>query len=48
MNFRRELKLGLNLGKRAYTSESYRQEQYRSVEAGTHYTSSKRRSTANA
>jgi hypothetical protein len=36
MDWRRELNLGLNLGKRAYTSESYRQAQDRAFAAGNH------------
>jgi hypothetical protein len=43
MDWRPELKVGLNLGKRAYTSENYRQAQYRSIQAGTHYTSARKR-----
>jgi hypothetical protein len=43
MDWRRELKLALNLGKRAYASESHRQAQYASVKAGTHYTSARKR-----
>jgi hypothetical protein len=46
MDWRRELQVGLNLGKRAYTSESYRQAQYRSVQAGTHYTSAQKRASS--
>jgi len=48
MDFRREPKLGLNLGKRAGSSESYRQAQYRSVEAGTHYSQVGAKRSANA
>jgi hypothetical protein len=43
MKWRLEVAVDLNLGKRAGSSESYRRAAYRSVEAGRHFTSARKR-----
>jgi len=46
MDYRRSLSLGLNLGKRAYSSDSYRAAALRSVDEGRHFTSSRKRANS--